>query len=166
MTTPSRSIPSEGIKRTQVFSRPGAGFLYEMRASLPASVNSTVNTLWNNRKKGSIHCEQEVLYRLSKSNAGQLGYGRIYGSKGSLERMEKECRGVLFKEFYEDIDIVNCHPILLVQFAKNKYNKDLPEVERYNDNRDEYLSKLSDNRDEAKEFIIKILYIIFIMYYI
>jgi len=142
----------------QIFSRPGAGFLYEMRGSLPASVNSNVNSLWNNRKKGSINCEQEIVYKLSKSGPGSLGYGRLYGSRGSLERMEKECRGVLCKDFYHDIDIVNCHPILLFQFAKNKFDVDLVEVEKYCDNRDAYLQAVSDNRDDAKMEIIKILY--------
>lgn len=158
MDTASTAFPTDGIKRTQIFSRPGAGFLYDRRASLPATVNANVDTLWNNRKKGSINCEQDIIYKLSKSLPGQLGYGRIYGSKGSLERMEKECRGVLCKNFYEDIDIVNCHPVMLVQFAKNKYSKDLVELEKYCDNRDDYLARICDNRDDAKTAIIKILY--------
>ena len=145
-------------RKTQMFSRPGAGFLYEMRKQLPDTVNANVDTLWNNRKKGSINCEQDVVYKLSKSGPGSLGYGRLYGSKGSLERMEKECRGVLCKEFYHDIDVVNCHPVLLYQFAKNKFQIDLPEVEKLCDNRDAYLAAISDNRDDAKTSIIKILY--------
>jgi len=145
-------------RKTQIFSRPGAGFLYEMRNQLPNSVNANVDTLWNNRKKGSINCEQDIVYKLSKSGPGSLGYGRLYGSKGSLERMEKECRGVLCKEFYHDIDVVNCHPVLLYQFAKNKFQIDLPEVEKLCDNRDAYLAAISDNRDDAKTSIIKILY--------
>jgi len=158
MSTASTPFPTEGIKRSQIFSRPGAGFLYEKRSSLPATVNANVDTLWNNRKKGSINCEQDIIYKLSKSLPGQLGYGRIYGSKGSLERMEKECRGVLCQNFYYDIDIVNCHPVMLVQFAKNKYQKDLVELEKYCDNRDDYLSRICECRDDAKTAIIKILY--------
>ena len=155
---PAADLPADGLKRTQVFSRPGAGFLYEMKAQLPASVNKQVDALWNNRKKGSINCEQEIIYKLSKSAPGQLGFGRLYGSRGSLERMEKECRGVLCKEFYHDIDVVNCHPVLLYQFAKREFEIDLPEVEKLCDNRDEYLAKICDNRDDAKTAVIKILY--------
>lgn len=158
MVSESSNLPTPVIERVQLFSRAGAGFLYDMRGKLDKNVNAAVNTLWNNRKKGSLQCQNNVTYKLSKSAIGELGYGRLYGSAGSLERMEKECRGVLCKEFYYDIDIVNCHPVILVQFARNSFNVDLPELEKYVKNRDTYLAKISPNRDDAKTAIIKILY--------
>lgn len=158
MISDGSNLSSLTLEREQLFSRTGAGFLYDMRGKLDKTVNAAVNTLWNNRKKGTLQCQNNVTYKLSKSAIGELGFGRLYGSAGSLERMEKECRGVLCKEFYHDIDIVNCHPVILVQFARNRFSIDLPELEKYVQNRDAYLSKISSNRDDAKTAIIKILY--------
>lgn len=158
MVSGSSNLSSLILERVQLFSRSGAGFLYDMRTKLDKTVNAAVNTLWNNRKKGSLQCQNTVTYKLSKNAIGELGFGRLYGSAGSLERMEKECRGVLCKEFYYDLDIVNCHPVILVQFARNRFSIDLPELEKYVLNRDAYLSKISSNRDDAKTAILKILY--------
>jgi hypothetical protein len=76
--------------------------------------------------------------------------------------LEKECRGTICKEYYHDIDVVNCHPVLLLQFAKTKYNIELPEVEKYVVHRELYLKNtMAENtvtRDEAKQAIISILY--------
>ena len=99
-----------------------------------------------------------MTYKLSKSAAGKLGWGRLYGTRGSLETLEKECRGTICSEYYHDIDIVNCHPVLLSQFAKMKYNRDLPEVDRYVADRESYLKLIGGSRDEAKEEMIRILY--------
>jgi hypothetical protein len=61
-------------------------------------------------------------------------------------------------EYYYDLDIVNCHFVLLAQFAKKLFNKDMPEVERYIDNREEFLRIAGGDRETAKSEIIKILY--------
>ena len=45
-----------------------------------------------------------------------------------------------------------------MQFAKRFMNIDLPEVAKYCDNRDDYLKRVSENRDTAKQAIIKIMY--------
>lgn len=148
----------EPIICNQQFSRKGLAYLWNHRESIDATQLSIINSLYNNRKKGSMDGEQSITYKLSIKKAGKLGYGRYYGNKGSLETLEKEARGTLCKDFYHDLDIVNCHPVLLVQFAKYKYNKDLPELEYYCENRDIILKKISDNRDEAKTEIIRILY--------
>ena len=104
---------------TQLFSRRGIGYLWDNRSQLDPGQVSIINSLYNNRKKGTIECQHTVTYKLSKSSAGKLGWGRLYGTRGSLETLEKECRGTICSEFYHDIDIVNCHPVLLSQFAKN-----------------------------------------------
>lgn len=146
------------IVTTQHFSRRGLGFLWARRNELDPAQVSILESLYNNRKKGSIKGHQTITYKLSKSKAGQLGYGRLYGQKGSLETLEKECRGTLCREFYYDIDIVNCHPVILLQFAKHKYDKELIEVEHYIQNRDMFLSQVSANREDAKKEIIRIFY--------
>jgi hypothetical protein len=148
----------EPIVCNQLFSRRGLGYLWSVRLKIDPAQEKIINSLYNNRKKGSLDGQQTITYKLSNKKAGKLGWGRYYGSIGSLETLEKECRGTLCKEYYHDIDVVNCHPVLLVQYAKLQYNKDLPETEYYIENRDEVLGKISDNRDEAKQEVIRVFY--------
>ena len=150
---------------SQLFNRRAIGYLWDKKAELDPCQVEIINTIYNNKKKVDNKlgaAMQTITYKLSNKNGGKLGYGRLYGNKGSFETLEKECRGTVCKEFYHDIDVVNCHPVILVQFAKSKYNIELPEVEKYVDNRDLYLKHvMTENgvtRDEAKTSIIKILY--------
>jgi hypothetical protein len=145
------------ITTVQKFSRRAVGFLWNKRNELDPGQVSIINALYNNRKKGDIEGQQTIQYKLSRSAAGALGYGRYYGTKGSLETLEKECRGTICKDYYHDIDIANCHPVLLSQYAR-KYGKDLPNNDYYIANRDKVLSIISSNREEAKEELIRILY--------
>ena len=153
----SAPVPST-ITTTQLFSRSGLRYLWDHRTELGDSENDIVKSLWNNKKKGTIECQQTVTYKLSKTKAGALGYGRFYGTKGSLETLEKECRGTLCKAYYHDIDIVNCHPVLLEQYAHTVHNKDLQEIGKLCSNRDQFLKTVGGTRDEAKEEVIKVLY--------
>jgi len=146
------------VKTVQTFSRRGLGFLWSKRSELDPGQEAIINSIYNNKKLKSIEGKQSIVYKLSNEKAGKLGFGRLYGNKGSLETLEKECRGTLCNDYYHDVDIVNCHPVLLVQFAKSKYNKDLVEVEKYVDNREEYLKATGLPRAEAKQSIIQILY--------
>jgi hypothetical protein len=147
---------------TQLFNRRGLGYLWDKRAELDPGQASIINSIYINKKKGVTRAEQSITYRLSAEAAGKLGYGRLYGQKGSFETLEKECRGTICKEFYHDIDVVNCHPVILLQFAKRKYDIELPEVEKYVLNRELYLKNvMTENditRDEAKQLLISILY--------
>jgi len=155
-------IPKNGINKTQLASRAGCTFLYSKRAELPKDINDQVDYLWKNKKKGEVRIENDVVYKLSKSLPAQLGYGRLYGSKGALERTEKECRGTLCQSYYCDVDIVNCHPVILYQFARKNFGCELVEVEKYCNNREEYLMHIVEGhkeaRDEAKEAVIRIMY--------
>lgn len=152
------TVPCPDLTATQLFSRSGLGFLWNKRTELDPGQAAILQSMWNNKKKGSVECQQTITYKLSKTRAGNLGYGRYYGTKGSLETLERECRGTLCKDYYYDIDIVNCHPVLLEQFAHNLHGKDLPEVSRLCQNRDEFLRNVGGTRDEAKTEIIRILY--------
>lgn len=144
---------------TQLFSRRGIGYLWDNRNGLDPGQVSIINSIYNNRKKGTVECQQTVTYRLSSEKAGKLGWGRLYGTKGSLETLEKECRGTLCADYYHDVDIVNCHFVLLSQFAKTKFERDMPEVDRYIADRESFLREAGcASRDEAKQEIIRILY--------
>ena len=142
----------------QRFSRAALGFLWAKRDQLDPGQRTILDALYMGRKKGSIDGSIRVEYRLPKTGVGKLGFGRCYGTKGSLETLERECRGTLCKEFYIDVDIKNCHPVLLYQLAQRKYQVEMPEVEKYCDNRDEYLAKIGDDREAAKKAVITVLY--------
>lgn len=146
------------ITLIQKFSRRAVGFLWDNRKNIDPGQVKILNALFNNRKKGALICEQSITYTLSKSDIGKLGWGRIYGSRGSLETLERECRGTVCKELYHDIDVKNCHPVLLSQFAKRYFNQDLPEVDRLCADRELYMKMAGGSRDEAKQEIIRIIY--------
>jgi hypothetical protein len=150
-------------RTTQVFNRRSIGFLWDKRAELDPGQVSIINSIYLNKKKGGLQGSQQILYKLSRSAAGRLGYGRLYGSKGSFETLEKECRGTICADFYHDIDIVNCHPVLLVQFAHQRYpDYPLLEVQRYNQDREAFLAEVMKenqvDRDMAKQAVISVLY--------
>lgn len=154
---PTHGHPAE-MTMTQLYSRAGMGFLWNKRNELDPGQVSIINSMYVNKKKGDAQCQQTITYRLARSKAGQLGYGRYYGTKGSLETLEREVRGTLCRDYYHDVDIVNCHPVLLSQFARNRFQRDLPENDTYVANRDRVLAAISDNRDEAKQEVIRVLY--------
>lgn len=101
---------------------------------------------------------QEITYKLARSKAGGLGYGRIYGSKASLEFMKREVRATLCGELYYDLDMVNAQPTLLIQYAERTWSEPLPFLADYVANRDEKLATLDECRDTAKEMVIKVLF--------
>lgn len=146
------------INCEQVFSRRSLGFVWSKRNEIDAGQMVIVKALYDDRKRGSIKGSVRVEYKLARSQVGKLGYGRLYGTRGSLETLEREIRGTLCEEFYHDIDMKNAHPVILHQFAKMNFNKDLIEVEKYCDNRDDFLKKISANRDEAKTAFLKVMY--------
>jgi hypothetical protein len=100
MTTPPSSFSPPRLITQQLFSRRGIGYLYDHRNELDPGQVSIINSLWNNRKKGTLECQQTITYKLALTKAGKLGWGRYYGSKGGLETVEKECRGTLCGEYY------------------------------------------------------------------
>jgi len=146
------------IKVEQIYNKNSLGFLWAKRDSLDPGQRALLDSLYKGRTKKSLLGVFSTEYTLSSTGAGKLGFGRVYGAKGSMEKLERECRGTLCSEFYYDIDVCNAHPVIAFQFAKYRYNMDLTEVEKYCDNRDEYLKLISDNKDEAKTAIISVLY--------
>lgn len=148
----------------QVFSRKSVGYIWSKRNELDAGQMVIVKALYDNRKKGSIDGSHRAEYKLARSGAGKLGFGRLYGTRGSFETLEREIRGTVCKEFYHDIDIKNAHPVFLYQLANTAYKIEMPEVKRYCDNRDAFLKQMKDNngqqlsRDDAKSAILKIMY--------
>ena len=89
-------------------------------------------------------------------------YGRVYANKSmSLACVRRELRHRLCMDNYIDIDIENCHPVLLLQQLKQ--NKlDCPYLGEYVNNRDKHLTGLMNtfkiDRTEAKKNFLSIMY--------
>ena len=89
-------------------------------------------------------------------------FGRVLPHGGiGLFNMRRAIRHTLTKDAYTDIDIVNCHPVLLVQICEANDIK-VKYLKRYVDNRDTYLEWVQTNfkvdRDAAKALFITLLY--------
>jgi len=113
-------------------------------------------TLYNslNKEKNFMN----VIYDYPKDRS----YGRIYPENSlSLCRIRRPIRHLLCLDNYIDIDIVNCHPVLLLQQLK-KNNVVCPFLEEYVNNRDKYLNELMKtykiSRDESKKIFLKLMY--------
>ncbi|MFN9898967.1 MAG: hypothetical protein ACK55Z_09285, partial [bacterium] len=73
----------------------------------------------------------------------------------------REIRHTLAKDFYIDIDIENCHPVLLYQICEHN-NIKFKYLKKYIDNRAEKLQEIMDHynvsKDQAKQLFIQLLY--------
>jgi phage/plasmid-associated DNA primase len=148
-------------------------------------INSTLlNEGWYEKVNGKLQTEKEQLlkYReLIEDGRAKVLYkrsnnpfGRSNPDKGlGLFQIRREIRHTLMSDSMEDIDIDNCHPVLLEQILTfNNINCD--NLRRYIENRNEYLKKVQEHysidklpeviknpyllKDIAKNLFIRILY--------
>jgi len=99
----------------------------------------------------------EVNYKSTK-----VGFGRVYAQKSlSLGSIRRELRHTLCKELYTDIDVDNCHPVILKQICE-KNNVECKYLTKYVLNRKKYLQQVIDTygttRDVAKNLFIRLAY--------
>ena len=94
----------------------------------------------------------KVQYSFSKE---MVDNGRIYAKGVSLQRMNSKVRGYLCSKYYYDLDMVNAQPSMLHYILKKYYpNQKFAFIKSYIKNRDVVLSKLHEDRAEAKKIII------------
>jgi len=91
-----------------------------------------------------------------------IKYSRSYPNKAlGLIGFSKELRHTLVSDTYIDIDIVNCHPIMLYQIL-NDNGVSCDKLKDYILNRDIWIKEVMEtyncSRDEAKELFIILLY--------
>ena len=90
-------------------------------------------------------------------------FGRLYAEGSiSLQNFRKGIRHALADSLYDDIDMVNAHPVLLSQYCeKNNIKHKL--LKDYVDNREVWLTNIMDfhcvSRDCAKKLILKLCYL-------
>jgi len=96
-------------------------------------------------------------------------FGRVYPVKSlSLSTIRREIRHTISRDsnsnnqpLYKDIDISNCHPVIIYQMMK-KNDVNIVHLKDYVNNRDKHLKDVMDkykvSRDNAKNLFIRILY--------
>jgi hypothetical protein len=87
------------------------------------------------------------------------GFGRIYAEKAlSVQSMSRFIRNSLCtQEMYHDIDIENCHPILL-SFICSKHQISCKKLNLYIMNREDILKFVHKDRAKAKERMLSLIF--------
>jgi hypothetical protein len=80
--------------------------------------------------------------------------GRLYSNKCSLQRFNNNIKSYLVNGIYDDFDIVNCHPSILL-YISNSCKWENKHLTQYVRERDKFLK---DNKLTKKDIIIKGLY--------
>lgn len=94
--------------------------------------------------------------RGSKNRKGGL-MGRYFANGSlSLQNITRPVRQTICKDFYWDIDIVNCHPQILYQYCK-KHSIDCPTLEIYVKERDDLIKRSTLTKDTFKKEFLAIL---------
>ena len=82
--------------------------------------------------------------------------GRLFG-QNSIQGLKKEIRGFLTEKLTTDIDIANCHPVILLELCL-KHEFECPNLKQYINNREDELKNIMslDNisREHAKRKIL------------
>jgi len=128
--------------------------------------NKYNNIFYENEKQQLV----ALLNQLKKSNTSDVIYKKSKGLKVGrvisneclgLVSFRKKIRHTIAKDYYIDIDVVNCHPVILLQICKRN-NIKTDYLEKYVLNRDHYLNLVIDtynvSRDQAKNLFIRLLY--------
>jgi hypothetical protein len=100
---------------------------------------------------------RKYLGKVSKNNTIKVrynqidGHGRFFADHAlSLQSIKREIRQTICNEFYDDIDMVNAHPVILLYLCK-KENLETPYLEKYVNDRDKVLDDTGLSRDQAKQ---------------
>ena len=81
---------------------------------------------------------------------------RYYGIGSCLSYLKKEIRNSIMPKNIKDIDMVNCHPVILLNLCqKNNFSCNI--LKNYVENRDLILDSFADNRRIIKELFLTIL---------
>ena len=81
---------------------------------------------------------------------------RYYGIRSCLSYLKKEVRNSIMPKNIKDIDMVNCHPVILLNLCqKNDVTYNI--LKNYVENRDIILDSFGDNRKSVKEMFLTIL---------
>lgn len=102
----------------------------------------------------------KIIYKRSKNVKNKVG--RLYSHRGaSLQGIKRKVRQVLSREFYQDIDMVNAHPTILMNLARI-HGLEHQYIEEYVNNREQIIKDVMEinpewNRDDVKELILAVM---------
>lgn len=117
-----------------------------------AMTKEQVKTLINKRCKNTTH---EFIYKNTKAKEG-----RLQSNGWNCQGMNKIIRHTIAGEMNYDIDINNCHPVIINWYAKI-WNINTPALSDYIDNREGFLERYmvfyEVDRDTAKQRILCLL---------
>lgn len=124
-------------------------FDFEKRQINYETFKTNILNLYSNHKDSE---EAEIKYTYAKNTTD----GRLF-SKGGLQNIKKELKATLAHKYYFDIDIVNCHPVMELDYCiKNKIP--CTYLKQYVNNRDaileEVMTTLKYSRDDAKTIFL------------
>ena len=101
----------------------------------------------------------EVEY--TQSSKSEPNTGRYY-ARGSMgqQSMAREIRHTVAGEFYDDVDIVNAHPVILA-WKCDEFKIPCPLLKEYNANRDDHITAIQKgsncSRDDAKVVVLSLM---------
>lgn len=122
---------------------------------LMSQKNKKSLTIYNRTRTGIG--QHEVVYSLAK-RFEEHGLGRLYAKdKQGLQAFPNDIRDPLQAKHYWDLDLENCHYVILADFAE-EMGFDVAPLRQYINNRTEELAKVSANRTIAKVAFLKIPY--------
>jgi len=107
---------------------------------------------------GTLTLLKDMYYNKKKTNGVLYSYsarqteGRMYSKTPSLQGCPKTIRHTISTEYYWDVDVKNCHPVILMWYCENN---EIPcqSLEHYVNNRDTCLSELMEAFNQDKDTI-------------
>lgn len=126
----------EGRMKTEFLER--ANKNYKVIDNLLNSIEENgYNFVQNQGQENNLILTKRTKYGFTK----RYRHGRIYCSMTSITQLSREFRYLLFNKLYYDIDIVNAHPTILLNFAK-KHDISVNTLEKLVENRQEFYSNV------------------------
>lgn len=118
-----------------------------------------MSTLLRSYLKHSKDGEITIVYRQQGSErrtGGKMGRFYVDGKTYGLQPMTKSIRHTLGKNHYHDLDIVNCHPTILLQYCE-RGGWETPILERYVNEREAIIKESGMDREAFKVEFLAIL---------
>lgn len=102
-----------------------------------------------------------ILVRYTQTDVDRLGRYNAVNAIG-LQFMTRQIRHTIAHEYYHDVDIVNCHPVIIQWLCRN-VNIECPQLDKYVAERDSIISTIirynpTHDRDTIKRDIIAMIY--------
>jgi hypothetical protein len=101
------------------------------------------------------------LVKVNYHQPGGRNFGRFFADGGvSLQSICREIRHSISSEFYDDLDVVNAHPVIL-RFLCQEHKIDCEKLNDYIENREEHIADLLKendiDRDDAKRVFLSLI---------